>query len=424
MRGASSWLPASHDLRTRDQALLRLLHEHGTLTGPQIERLLFASPAAARGRLSRLRRRGWIDSFRVHRAGRALPAHWVLGEWGSRWAAIHAGDPPPTARQLRTRTEGLAASSQLEHTDGVHDVFVSLIVAARHRRPPHWLGPPDPTGPLHPGSDPPTSLRTSPPTSPGRPTQQPMDQPAQAWPQARLARWWSSARTARAMDGQVRPDGHGVWEIRRPAPAAGRTGPDHEPGEPGEQVLQVGVFLEYDRGTETVHRLAAKLGPYERLLAEGLGPAWPLLIVVPTVRREQHLHHHLDQIHASGVRTEGEQAGPYPPGAAFDETWSVRIRAQQRLVVLTTTLEHLIADPLGASGPVWRPVIIRSAPGASVSALVRLPRLSRLALDDLVTAVDLEDEPGPARAFFDPGPAGPEDDPLTGFDHHDPAFPA
>jgi hypothetical protein len=78
-------------------------------------------------------------------------------------------------------------------------------------------------------------------------------------PGTRLARWWSTTRTAAAFGGRIHPDGHGVWEA-------------------GDR--SVGFYLEYDRGTMDHRRLAAKLEPYRRLRADG-GPDYPILFSLP-----------------------------------------------------------------------------------------------------------------------------------------------
>ncbi|MFG1952446.1 replication-relaxation family protein [Micromonospora sp. NPDC048830] len=86
-------------------------------------------------------------------------------------------------------------------------------------------------------------------------------------PSAKLVRWWSEqhATAAYTLAG-IRPDGHGIWH------AAGRT---------------VGFFLEHDNGTEPLRTVLRKLRAYERL-AE-FGPRYPVLLRVPTHRREAHL---------------------------------------------------------------------------------------------------------------------------------------
>ncbi|GIE93922.1 hypothetical protein Ari01nite_13870 [Paractinoplanes rishiriensis] len=94
---------------------------------------------------------------------------------------------------------------------------------------------------------------------------------ARTRPGARLARWWSEQRCREATGNLVRPDGHGVWAT------GGRTVP---------------FWLEMDLGTETVHRVAAKLTGYA-----ALGPrrAYPVAFWLPTAAREAHLHAHLSR---------------------------------------------------------------------------------------------------------------------------------
>jgi hypothetical protein len=86
-------------------------------------------------------------------------------------------------------------------------------------------------------------------------------------PNAWLARWWSEQHaTAAYVIAGIRPDAHGVWC------AGGR---------------QVGFFLEHDNGTEPLATVLRKLRAYERL-AE-FGPRYPILLRLPSRRRETHL---------------------------------------------------------------------------------------------------------------------------------------
>ena len=382
-RGASgaertrrTWLAAGGRLQPRDTVLLSLLHEHTTLTTPQIQALLFATRDSARGRLTRLRRQGWIANFHTQREGRALPTHWVLGEWGNRLSAYSAGGPAPSPRDLRIRNEMVAASTQLEHTDGTHEFFVSLITAARRLEstPSQRL----------PGLG---SERNGP------------DQPEQPYG-GHLARWWSGAHTAAVLAGRLHPDGHGVWEHQAP----------------GESAHQLGFYLEYDRGTETLQRLAAKLTPYRQLLAEGFGPRWPLLVVVPGPVREQHLlEAWLDRLRDPGS-TAGSTGHPY---GTYDSGARARGTSLGRLQVLTTNLQLIRSHPLGPAGPVWRRAETEPRPGASghetrpAAAGSRPETSGRLSLSDLTVPA------GPA-AVLDPGPAGPQDNPLHGLPQNAP----
>ncbi|WP_442933265.1 replication-relaxation family protein [Micromonospora psammae] len=110
----------------------------------------------------------------------------------------------------------------------------------------------------------------------------------------RLARWWSEQHsTAAYAIAGIRPDAHGVWC------ADGR---------------QVGFFLEHDNGTEPLTTVLRKLRGYERL-AE-FGPRYPVLLRVPSRRREANLLRAL-----SGARTVMPVAtgvqGDHPAGPAW-----------------------------------------------------------------------------------------------------------
>jgi hypothetical protein len=289
-------LEASGRLQPRDQVLAQLLDEHQTLTTTQITTVLFASRTSATNRLYTLRRVGWVDRFIPIRANGRLDTHWVLGPLGAHWAAHHDGRTPPTAKAARQRREAIAASSHLEHTDGTNDVFVRLVAHARTH------------------------------------------------PETRLARWWSPARSAAACGRRMYPDGHGVWE-----------GPDQT----GHH-SQVGFWLEYDTGTETLERVTAKIEPYRRLRRDG-GPDYPLLIWLPTPTRESNLHRRLN----------GEAA-------------------HLGLTVATTTATATDTHPQGITGPIWKV----AGNGRKRQHLIELPARAGRA--------------GP----YHPGPPTAVDDPL------------
>jgi hypothetical protein len=86
-------------------------------------------------------------------------------------------------------------------------------------------------------------------------------------PETMLLRWWSERQATHATGGIVHPDGAGRW-----AQAGHR----------------VPFWLELDRGTEQLSRLAAKLIGYQRLAGTEL--AWPVLFWLPTRTREANLH--------------------------------------------------------------------------------------------------------------------------------------
>jgi hypothetical protein len=80
-----------------------------------------------------------------------------------------------------------------------------------------------------------------------------------------LEQWWSERRCSREWGEVVRPDGYGVWV-------------DHD--------VRVPFLLEYDNGTETLERLAAKLPGYAELAAAAGHPNW-VLFTFPSLRRER-----------------------------------------------------------------------------------------------------------------------------------------
>ncbi|UUV28602.1 replication-relaxation family protein [Amycolatopsis roodepoortensis] len=95
-----------------------------------------------------------------------------------------------------------------------------------------------------------------------------------------LAVWWSEARCARHFGDLVIPDGYGRW----------RTGS-------GAVVREVEWFLEYDTGTESLTKVGRKLAAYARL-AESTGIATPVLVWLPTTRREAGARTALAGVHA------------------------------------------------------------------------------------------------------------------------------
>jgi hypothetical protein len=79
-----------------------------------------------------------------------------------------------------------------------------------------------------------------------------------------LELWWSEQRCAAQWGRLVHPDGYGRWR---------------------EQQTRVDFFLEYDRGSEPLGRLAGKLPGYLEL-AHATGIRTPLLLWLPTPARE------------------------------------------------------------------------------------------------------------------------------------------
>jgi hypothetical protein len=79
-----------------------------------------------------------------------------------------------------------------------------------------------------------------------------------------LAAWWSERRCADRWGSIVRPDGYGRWR-------------QHD--------REVNFFLEYDRGTEPLNRLTAKLSAYGQLADASQIPT-PVLLWLPSFGRE------------------------------------------------------------------------------------------------------------------------------------------
>lgn len=87
---------------------------------------------------------------------------------------------------------------------------------------------------------------------------------ARTLPHAQLAAWWSERHCAAAWGALVRPDGYAIWV---------------------EDGGRLPFFLEYDTGSERLHRLAGKLGGYARLAAAAGHPTW-VCFSFPTPARE------------------------------------------------------------------------------------------------------------------------------------------
>jgi hypothetical protein len=116
-----------------------------------------------------------------------------------------------------------------------------------------------------------------------------------AAPGVELAQWWGQRRCAQAWGELVRPDGY--CRVRHDGHA-------------------IELWLEWDRGTEPLHRVAGKLERYEEL-ALALDQKLNVAIVAPGERRERDLR----------------EALPRPVGAR---------------ALITTALRHH-HDPLGAN---------------------------------------------------------------------------
>ncbi|SFO04536.1 replication-relaxation family protein [Amycolatopsis rubida] len=222
-------------LTARDKWLLALLHEHRVLTTAQIQDAAFPSGRAARQRLRELYLWRVVSRFQPFRQLGSAPMHYVLGPAGAAVLAAEHGLEVKDLGYRHDRAMGIAHNQRLAHTAGVNDFFTSLI--ARARRAP--AGEPE-----------------------------------------ALTAWWSESRCARHFGDLVIPDGYGRWATRS-------RGAAHE----------TEWFLEFDTGTESLAKVGRKLIGYARL-AESTGIATPLLVWLPTARREAGARTALARIHS------------------------------------------------------------------------------------------------------------------------------
>ncbi|MDF5758440.1 replication-relaxation family protein [Spongiactinospora sp. TRM90649] len=112
----------------------------------------------------------------------------------------------------------------------------------------------------------------------------------------RLSTWWPEARCAAQWGKHARPDAYARWT---------------ENGRP------LDFFLEYDTGTETLDRVAAKLHGYAAL-ASATGITTPVLFLTSSTRREANLHARLQMCAAqAGVPCATAVRSPAPEGAIW-----------------------------------------------------------------------------------------------------------
>jgi len=212
-------------LTPRDRLLLSWLAEHYLLSTDQIHRALFTARRTAQQRLTILHRLGVLHRFTFSTA-RGTPETSYLYTLGPVGLRRH-----PTAYHDPDNLKLKAPRSSIERADRI----------ARSPRLAHLLGVNQFFVDLH------AHARTR--------------------PDAVLHRWWSEQHATAAFSrAKIFPDGHGVFT------AGGST---------------VGFFLEYDRDTENLARVVRKLKGYERLARHG--PRFPVLLSVPTARRETSL---------------------------------------------------------------------------------------------------------------------------------------
>ncbi|MCP2182179.1 replication-relaxation family protein [Prauserella alba] len=223
-------------LTARDKWILAMLHEHRVLTSSHIQDAAFPSGRATRQRLRELYLWRAVSRFQPFRQRGSAPMHYVLGPAGAAVLAAEHGLEPTELGYRHDRAMAIAHNQRLAHTTGINDFFTSLIAHTRHTPP---------------GS--------------GR---------------MELTAWWSETRCARHFGDLVIPDSYGRWHTHTTRRAS-----------------DVEFFLEFDTGTETLTKVARKLLGYARL-AESTGIATPVLLWLPTTRREAGVRTALARIHA------------------------------------------------------------------------------------------------------------------------------
>jgi hypothetical protein len=187
---------------------------------------------------------------------------------------------------------------------------------------------------------------------------------------AALTCWWSERRCAALWGDLARPDGYGQWT-------------EQAPGGP----VTTDFFLEYDTGSENLHRVAAKLTGY-RDLAARTGITTPVLFWLPAARREAGLR-------ALLASTAGRGTGPRTAGAVPG-------------VPVATTTPEAAAGGTGPAGAIWLPA---GQPGPRL----RLTHASGTTPAQLPAAAGQQGEDGAAAGtglpWHPPAPAPP---PLPG----------
>jgi hypothetical protein len=221
-------------LTSRDKWLLALLHEHRVLTSAQVLDAAFPSGRSARQRLRELYLWRAVSRFQPFQQLGSAPMHYVLGPAGAAVLAAEHGLEVKELGYRHDRAMAIAHNQRLAHTVGVADFFTSMIARTRY---------------------PPTDSTTS---------------------TEAVTAWWSETRCARHFGDLVIPDAYGRWHTHH-----------------GE----IEFFLEFDTGTESLTKLSRKLTAYARL-TESTGIATPVLIWLPTTRREAGARTALARIHA------------------------------------------------------------------------------------------------------------------------------
>lgn len=254
-------------LTARDRRVLDLLYEHKVLTTAQITQVAFETDRYTRRRLAVLYSHRAVDRFRPF-TPRGGSAPWHY--------VLDEAGALIVAQARGTTVDGLRF-----HRAHVMDIALSPTLA-------HTVGV---NGFF-------TALAAA----------------ARRDLAAELTVWWSERQCRRAWPEGIRPDGYGRWRVT----TQGTT-------------RETDFFLEYDRGTETLARLAAKLDSYADLAAR-TGYRTPVLFCLPSPGREKALHPLIASAPVPVATTHSALTGTPRPGSA-----------------------PAAAGGAGTAGPVWLP---------------------------------------------------------------------
>jgi hypothetical protein len=250
-------------LAQRDRTVLALVAEHQVLTTWQLLALVFPSAARAQRRLRELAELGVLFRTQPHRVGGgSTPFHYLLGYRGAQLLAAQRGASPPRPSAHADKIVRTLESPTLRHLLGVNQFFADLAGYGRGY-----------------GAN-----RVPLPEGEG------------------LVSWHSEKWIRQYYRPLIRPDSYGLW-IQH-----GRS---------------LGLFLEYDTGTEPLGTVAEKLDDYTgRHLDVARQLTGMVLFWVATRRREHGLRQALWAKHcpvpiATASRDHGSPDGP------AGEIWSV-----------------------------------------------------------------------------------------------------
>ncbi|HEX5116306.1 MAG TPA: replication-relaxation family protein [Pseudonocardiaceae bacterium] len=209
-------------LTPRDRWIIRMLWEHRVLTAHQITALAFPSFRSGRQRMRELYQWGVVDRFQPFISCGTAPMHYVLAPAGASVLAAQDGLDGLDVKQLGYRHDRAFAVAHSLRL--AHTVGVAEWFTALVDHARH----------------------------------------SDAHDRTVLAAWWSETRCARHFGDLIKPDAYGRWTSHG---------------------IQIEFFLEYDLGTEVLAKLAGKLAGYAAL-AQATGITTPLLVWLPTARRE------------------------------------------------------------------------------------------------------------------------------------------